>query len=764
MLIKILQLKPAKLYKNIFALLFLIISVIFENCSQQVKTLEIDPFKSKLIELAITKISLDCKDIKDDDYFIKGWYGIEENGRWSSKYSEVKVYIGNPFLLKNIASLMLEGVWALPCSDSDQSINVYINGKYLGTQIIIKNVHRYSFPIKVDLLHQGWNTISFQMKQSCSPYTLNISQDNRQLAAFFSKISLNYYDKLLKIDNFNKAAYNYRKIKNSLYYLIPTNSGLTIYLPYGNNHKIDFKIGIDCNSSNSSQDSIIFDIKSFTNNINSYQHKLSCDSKNKFLVQKINLNNEYDQIPIITIENYAGLKSQAKPLISSIIKIRYKEELHPKKKPNIILMIFDALRYDHVSYTGYYRKTTPNFDKLAYKSLFYTSAYSQAPFTIHSVASLLTGKYPFWSPKKQLPSSFISIAEVMKDNGYATILVSQTPWLSDFFNVTKGFEYIRKESPTRSIKNGYGIKYFNIAHSVLHEIAKATKKGKPFFMFIHLLPPHAPYLPPEPFHSKFRSRDLIDPLAPFLLELSLDANKLSNTILNKEILQDLIDQYDGNILFADHQLGNLIELLQELNLMDSNIVFILTADHGEEFMDHNNLLHSETLYEELIHVPLLIYYPDRFAKGRKINEIAELIDIAPTILEIIGANPKKYNFDGHSLIPGSPEFQLNKKAYAVLWKYNAYAVIEKNKKIILCLAGEMGAGKGKHNCDICVIDFNKHKKEACEEHLSSKDIQIAKELKSWINLQKNKIISLQQEEVKLPKEEQEKLKALGYVK
>ncbi len=742
-------------------LILIILFSLFLNFELE-RTLEIDLLESKLVKLAIQKNLLDASNAKDDEYFTKNWFLSRKNGRWTEgKSAEIRFLLTNPFLLDQIVSLTLHGVWTLRCSNDNQSITAFINGKNIGTKSIVEGSSEYTYPIKRNLLHIGWNIITLNIKESCSPYSLNMNQDVRQLGAFLSKITLDYKNK--SITNSTKTD-EIKKYNNEKYFLIPTNSEIKIYLPYGKNHTINFDLGIDCDSSHFSKDNIIFTIKAFTSNksIQSRPYKLSCDKKNKFQSINLNVNDSKAQVPIITIQNYGGLESEAKPLISQI-KVRFKEEGF-KKKPNIILMSFDALRYDHISYAGYYRDTTPNLDRLASNSLFYRSAYSQAPFTIHSIASLLTGKYPFWDPHKKLPKQYKSIAEIMKMNSYSTILVSQTPWLSDFFDITKGFDYVIKSHPyDESRDNKVPLKNLDIASSILQELPRIINEGKPFFLYMHLMPPHAPYIPPEPFRSKYRSQNLINPLAPLLLELSLDANKLSNHI-NKEILQDLIDQYDGNISFGDYQLGNFIKLLNELNLMNSNIVLILTADHGEEFMDHNNLLHSETLYEELIHVPLLIYYPDRFVKGKKIDRIAELIDIAATILEIIGDNPKKYSLDGESLIPDSPEFHQNKKAYSVLWQHNAYAVIEKDKKIIVCLTGKMGVGNGRHNCSICVINFNRQKKELCEEPVSNDDIHIANDLKSWINQQKNKIISLQQEEVKLPQEEQEKLKALGYAK
>jgi arylsulfatase A-like enzyme len=289
----------------------------------------------------------------------------------------------------------------------------------------------------------------------------------------------------------------------------------------------------------------------------------------------------------------------------------------PTTRPNVVLISIDALRADHVGAYGYKRATTPTIDELARRSLVFEDAYAQAPKTTDSVPSMMTGAYPSNVPREftdtgskrhnlggyELSEDARPLAVLFKAAGYAT--AAGVGFHLD--QIARGFETFETGRPTLTAL----------------EFLEATYL--PFFLWIHYPEPHFPY-------KRYKRHDFgSSPL----------------------------DRYDGEIAAADAQVKRILQALEDHELTETTIV-IVTADHGEEFLEHGGTGHTRKLYRELLHVPLIVHVPG--TPARRIKGTVELIGIAPTLAELTGIEFAEGTLDGESLL--MEERQKGAVAYA----------------------------------------------------------------------------------------------------
>ncbi|MBD3167879.1 MAG: sulfatase-like hydrolase/transferase [candidate division Zixibacteria bacterium] len=266
-------------------------------------------------------------------------------------------------------------------------------------------------------------------------------------------------------------------------------------------------------------------------------------------------------------------------------------------KPNVVLITVDTLRDDHLGYNGYLRNTSPNIDMLAREGIVFKNSYSQAGWTLPSFATIFTSLYPKdhlitdWEIK--LDDKLVTLPEVLADNGYHTYGYPCLFAFDSSSGFEQGFEYYRLDVVhTGEFHERYTSPEVNAM--VLGDIEDGLKE--PFFLWIHYFDPHVRYLP----HPEYRFGD-----SPK-------------------------DLYDGEVAFTDWHIGEILESLKEHRQYDNSII-ILTADHGEEFMDHGRTSHR-TLYQEVIKTPLIIKVPGM--SNDLVDRYVSQIDIAPTILNL----------------------------------------------------------------------------------------------------------------------------------
>ena len=298
--------------------------------------------------------------------------------------------------------------------------------------------------------------------------------------------------------------------------------------------------------------------------------------------------------------------------------------------------MLDTLRADHLSGYGYERPTSPVLDAFANENLKAAFALTAAPWTPASVASMFTGLYP--SSHRMMPPNdrdlakqglarlsdeLTTLAERVKALGYTTAGVSPNPWITKQFGYTQGFDqffFIEREPADKIAESG-------------REIIEAWEKKNlkdPFFLYLHFLDPHDPYTPPGEHATKFSG--------------SLARSPFSYS----PEMQEKINLYDGEISFLDHELGKFFEYLKAKKLYE-DLVIVIVSDHGEQFMEHGDERHGYKLYNEEVHIPLLLKTGRAADKGRTINETVSTVDILPTILARLGA-PAQEHLPGVSLL------------------------------------------------------------------------------------------------------------------
>ena len=326
-----------------------------------------------------------------------------------------------------------------------------------------------------------------------------------------------------------------------------------------------------------------------------------------------------------------------------------------KSRPDVMVLLVDALRADHVGAYGYARATTPAIDRLAADAVVFEQAVAQSTFTKTSIASLFTGLNPYrhgvyWGSQREtpsrvtsdiLPSRLTTLAEVLRDHGYLTAAWVQNSHLRAFMGFAQGFvSYFDQQGPVE-----------RIAGRVERFLGLAGRR-EPFFIYAHFIDLHDPYRPPPPYDAMFGDPSQVNAYAGIDLAewgAYLAEVREGKRTLDAEQIARLEALYDGQLRRVDDQVGRVIDTLKRLGLYDSTLIVVI-ADHGDGFLEHGFISHSTTPYEELVRVPLVVKLPHARGAGRRIAAQARLIDLMPTILEATGVG-EELALDGCSLLP-----------------------------------------------------------------------------------------------------------------
>jgi arylsulfatase A-like enzyme len=312
-------------------------------------------------------------------------------------------------------------------------------------------------------------------------------------------------------------------------------------------------------------------------------------------------------------------------------------------EPNIVFILIDTLRADHLPFYGYEKNTAPFLSELASHGAVFENAFSASSWTGPSTASIYTSMYPFqhgvttgfFAGKRLklelncMPTGVKTIPELLKEDGYATYSVANNPNICEEEGFTRGFDKhalfksADEQAMTRQLEDWSG------------EI-KAQKK---YFLYIHYNDCHMPYTPHEPWY---------EPKA--------------------DEREDAVSRYDSEINYVDEKIRKMYELFG----WGENTLLIVTADHGEEFWEHGGFGHGKTLYSEMVHVPLLFCFPGRDTVSKRIQTAMSNIDILPTIRHYLGieGNKVEEGIDVLPLIRGDGNYGRDRYIFSHLLKHN----------------------------------------------------------------------------------------------
>ncbi len=304
---------------------------------------------------------------------------------------------------------------------------------------------------------------------------------------------------------------------------------------------------------------------------------------------------------------------------------------------NVLLLSIDTLRADGLSCYGNPRPTSPHIDRLATEGIRFAHVLAQSSWTLPSHMTMLTGLYPSvhgcitspgWSRKlDRLDEAWVTLPEVLRGWGYATAAYTDGKLLGPAFGFDQGFDVCDD--------SGGGIRRVTEKGRAWLERHMAAATEQPFFLFLHCYDVHH-YRPPEEFERRF-----VRPYEGPLLKLRRQGSELETRVtsdgfykLGSDDLRYLRDLYDAEIAKTDAVFGGFLEYLSERGLDRSTIV-IVTSDHGEEFWEHGGTGHGWTLHQHQLRVPLIIRAPGLIAAGSESGERAGLIDIVPTVLDLL---------------------------------------------------------------------------------------------------------------------------------
>lgn len=307
---------------------------------------------------------------------------------------------------------------------------------------------------------------------------------------------------------------------------------------------------------------------------------------------------------------------------------------------NLVVVVVDTLRVSRLHLYGAERETSPALDRLARDSAVFERAYSAAPWTKPSVASLLTGRYPrrhtLVRMGSKLPETAETLAEHLRADGFATAAVVSHSLIARGYGFDQGFERFA------DLSRGYReTSSPEVTEQALAWLDELTSGSAPWFLFVHYFDPHYDYVR----HPEIG----FAPAAAGRLQGGEPIGKLLGMNLERDEIGLLVGVYDEEIRFTDDAIGELLEGLRARGAMSDTVV-VVTADHGEEIFDRGWLGHTRTLYDELLRVPLLLHAPG--IPPRVVPGPVSLAAVTPTLLELLGSKSGAgAEFDHRSLVP-----------------------------------------------------------------------------------------------------------------
>jgi len=335
---------------------------------------------------------------------------------------------------------------------------------------------------------------------------------------------------------------------------------------------------------------------------------------------------------------------------------------HAHKGPNVLLISIDSLRADHLSSYGYARKTTPSIDRIASEGMLFEQHMSSSSWTLPGHASLFTSLpdsiHGAFETNRRIPEALHTLAERFHDAGYKTQGFFAGPYLHPSFGFGQGFDsYIdcasyADEIDNRPLEDWLGKKeverksHEDITNPRVYAAWQKWLAGRgegAFFTFVHLWDVHFDYLPPAPFDKQFDAD-----YSGQVTGENFFTDPNINAALPERDKQHIIALYDGEIAWTDSFIQKIRDDLERAGLLENTIIAI-TADHGEELFDHGGKGHRMTLYDEVIHIPLVLRYPAQLPKGVRIPAQTSSVDVGPTLLELAGL-PAATDVLGTSLV------------------------------------------------------------------------------------------------------------------
>lgn len=326
-------------------------------------------------------------------------------------------------------------------------------------------------------------------------------------------------------------------------------------------------------------------------------------------------------------------------------------------KPNVIVIVLDTFRADHIGAYGNTWVQTPNLDAFAAESILFEDASSTSTWTLPSAASLYTGREPqqhraIGAKFRQMNPEVPSAPEIFKTRGYATWALVAVDFMGASFGMDRGFD-----SFSAHVHGPVSTRFRSYEGRVSGMLSVPPEE--PWFGVVHYFDAHDPYKPPAPFDGMYYEGDpyeLPDDPARRIGRIFGETNRIAidparrySWLANVRDIDYPVKQYAAGITHLDDHLGTVFERLRETGRFDDSIV-VVVADHGEHLTEHDVYFTHRLPYAEVLHVPLLIRLPGAIEGGRRVPDPVSLVDVLPTLMELVG-EPLETPVDGLSLVP-----------------------------------------------------------------------------------------------------------------
>ena len=656
-------------------ILFISVIISFVSCSHDIPeyTSLIELYACLSKNLETQRIHFGNKNRSDEKHLLEGWGRAREAGqshevfRWGiGKESSLLVH----FSELNDKQIVMECRPFNPPKTDRQAADVYINGNYL-EHIGFTNIQKeYTCHIPESFLSYGSNIITFKWQHVRAPVDFGINDDYAKLAVRFSRLWIGEKnEKYNEPDDREKISLI--ELGSDAAIAIPRGGVLEYYLDLPADPVLKFglntrgglfdnpKIGLAVY--NHMGEKIIFDIDDEDLKKDEFQVKLDrFAGENVKVVFSNSINNHQDFMALLKDPCLYCSSPKKLPICYGLVDgySRPEHKITAEKQedaPNVFVYLIDTLRADHLSCYGYPRKTSPCIDKFSEEALVFRYCFATASWTKPTVASILTGLYPNKHQAERavdrLSGDVLTFSEIFKAQGYTTVFISTNEHITDVFNFDQGNDFYIFERYWLDSSRVLNEKFFQLIND------NPDLMEKPIFGYFHTFDPHEPYTPVDAFR-KFGEFDEAKEELCFSANLSVKEKKGGLDQADIDYIKSL---YDCEILQNDHYFGKFLEFLKDKDLYENSII-ILVADHGEQFKEHGGLLHGSSIYNEEIHIPLIVKFPHGENGGSSTRRFVSQVDIFPTVMDYLGIDTPQRT-DGMSFFQLRKERDLRRKLF-----------------------------------------------------------------------------------------------------
>jgi len=577
---------------------------------------------------------IDAADPKNEPLFISGWHKPEMDFRWAQGKKSTLLFDAAQVHGLN---LEMECRSVKSTDNQNQKIEVFLNSKKIKSIEPGTSFDVYHILLPDDLMEIGKNTLTFAYQLTERPSSSLGTQDQRSLSAAF------------KYFKFTRPGEEAVKTPEPL---IQKKSGEIIHFPES---AFTFYL------KPSGPEELETEISRLPRNIKAHI-KISSDKGvfrhihfKKAGSKKIALKGLSDQY--VKIAFYLETKRKSayssqdfavwsgirilepvkKTGVSPELAELYKE-LHTGKF-DIVYVALDAFHAKHSSLYGYRRNTTPFLKKAGEQGIVFQNFYANSPYTLASTGTLLTSRYShehgLIEKDTRIHSTLPHLTEILSSRSVSSFLITGQPWFSKGWGLSEGF--------TRLYYNRYKI----IFTEALTDIYAHDHKNQQKFIYIHLHPPHSPYLPPK----KFRIFPAPDNISFSPTPQNFRKIETGEIKATDDLLDYIESMYDANVLYADSLAEKIYDFFKENKLL-GNTIFIFTSDHGDACkMQHGKFGHNTTLFQEMVHIPFIMIFPKKLAVPPSSPQIpASVVDVPVTLLELFGITDSN-GLHGKTLLP-----------------------------------------------------------------------------------------------------------------